>query len=70
MITNTYMKHNSDFSDKDRKTSRRDKIKNKRSKPRYDADDFSPKDINNQIKKKKEDFQDEEWEDWDRYYNH
>lgn len=64
------MKHNNDFSDKDRKSSRREKIKNKRNKHSYDNEDFSPKDINNQIKKKKEDFQDEEWEDWDRYYNH
>jgi hypothetical protein len=64
------MKPNNDLPDKDRKLDRREKIKNKRNKPRYDGDDFSPKDINKQIKKQKEDLQDEEWEDWDRYYNH
>lgn len=64
------MKPNNEFPEKDRKVDRRDKIKNKRNKPRYDDGDFSPKDINKQIKKHKEDLQDKEWEDWDRYYNH
>jgi hypothetical protein len=64
------MKPNNEFPEKDRKLDRRDKIKNKRNKQRYDDGDFSSKDINKQIKKQKEDLQDEEWEDWDRYYNH
>jgi hypothetical protein len=64
------MKPNNEFPEKDRKLDRRDKIKNKRNKQRYDDGDFSPKDINKQVKKHKEDLQDEEWEDWDRYYNH
>jgi hypothetical protein len=69
-MTIAFMKNNNEFPEKDRKLDRRDKIKNKRNKPRYDDIDFSPKDINKQLKKQKEDFQDEEWEDWDRYYNH
>lgn len=57
----------------DRKNVRREKIKKKNLKK-----DFSYEDENqekNYIKKKelkkiKESFDDEEWEDWDRYYNH
>lgn len=64
------MKPNNEFPEKDRKNVRREKIKHKRNKPRYDEGDFSPKDINKQIKKQRENLQDEEWEDWDRYYNH
>jgi predicted small lipoprotein YifL len=63
------MKSNNEFPDKDRKTDRRDKLKNKRNKPRYDDIDFPPKNVNKQVKKQKEDLQDEEWEDWERYYN-
>lgn len=66
----TAMKQNNDFSEKDRKITRRDKIKDKRNKPKNEEGDFSKKDFNGQIKRKKEDFQNEEWEDWDRYYNH
>jgi hypothetical protein len=57
------MKPNNEFPEKDRKLDRRDKIKKKRNKQRYDDGDFSPKDINKQVKKHKEDLQDEEWED-------
>lgn len=58
----------------DRKQERRKKFskpKNKNSAGNYIDDD---KDIKHtqkkEIKKIKESFQDEEWEDWDRYYNH
>lgn len=65
------MKNHNEFPDKDRKNCRREKFKNKRNKPsRYDFDDLPPKNIEKNIKKKKEHFQEEEWEDWDRYYNH
>jgi hypothetical protein len=34
-------------------------------------DEIEAKNLNKkEIKKIKENFQDEEWEDWDRYYNH
>ena len=59
-----------DFQDKDRKKNRRDSLQNKRYKNRYEADDFSPKDFNKGVKRKKEEYEDEEWKDWDQYYNH
>jgi|688.fasta_scaffold92165_4 hypothetical protein len=68
------MKDKEDFFEK--KDDRRKKIKLKNNKKRsksssgYEDD----QDVNNlvkkDIKKIKETFQDEEWEDWDRYYNH
>jgi hypothetical protein len=61
---------NNDFPEKDRKTARREKLKNKCNKPSYEKEDFSPKDINSRIKKQKEELDNEEWENWDRYYNH
>lgn len=64
------MKHNNDFPEKEHKNTRGEKPKNKRNKNRYEFDDFSPRDIKQDLKKKRENFQDEEWEDWDRYYNH
>ncbi len=65
------MKDKEDF---DRKDSRRKKINLKNNKKHVNSvdDDFvDNKKLNSkEIKKLKESFQDEEWEDWDRYYNH
>jgi hypothetical protein len=65
------MKDKEDF---DRKDNRRKKIKLKNNKKHIDSvdDDFidNKKLISKDVKKIKETFQDEEWEDWDRYYNH
>lgn len=56
-----------------RKNERRKKIKNKDT-TRKVFDDTEEKVINRklkrEIKKQKEEIYDEEWEDWDRYYNH
>jgi hypothetical protein len=64
------MKDKEDF---DRKDSRRKKINLKNNKKHVNSvdDDFvDNKKLNSkEIKKLKESFQDEEWEDWDRYYN-
>lgn len=65
------MKDKDDF---DRKDSRRKKINLKNNKKHINSvdDDFidNKKLSSKEIKKLKESFQDEEWEDWDRYYNH
>lgn len=68
---NKSMKQEDDFFD--RKNNRRKKIKNKFDKkgPVEDNDDrFLNRKIKNQIKQQKEHLEEEEWEDWDRYYNH
>lgn len=56
----------------DRKQERRKKFSKPKNKNKEYVDD--DKDIKHtqkkEIKKIKESFQDEEWEDWDRYYNH
>lgn len=59
----------------DRKQERRKKFskpKDKNNRPgNYIDEDKDIKHIQKkEIKKIKESFQDEEWEDWDRYYNH
>lgn len=65
------MKDNEEF---DRKDDRRKKIKLKNNKKDIDFvdGDFidNKKLASKDVKKIKESFQDEEWEDWDRYYNH
>jgi hypothetical protein len=65
------MKDKDDF---DRKDNRRKKINLKNNKKHINSidDDFieNRKLDSKDIKKLKETFQDEEWEDWDRYYNH
>jgi hypothetical protein len=65
------MKENEDF---DRKDDRRKKIKLKNNKKDIDFidDNFidNKKLSSKDVKKIKESFKDEEWEDWDRYYNH
>jgi hypothetical protein len=55
-----------------RKEIRRSKIKNKKKK--YTSADEDPLEAKlrkqSEYKKIKQDFEEEEWEDWDRYYNH
>ena len=56
-----------------RKEHRRNKIKHKSSYRDSDYDDpieRKAKKHNSDIKKIKEEIDEEEWEDWDRYYNH
>lgn len=68
------MKDKEDFSE--RKDDRRKKLRLKNNKKRSKSGDSYDDDIDvnslikKDIKKIKETFQDEEWEDWDRYYNH
>lgn len=57
----------------DRKNSRRKNIKHKSTKKYFiddNEDNIIHKKIKNQIKQQKEEIDNEEWEDWDRYYNH
>jgi hypothetical protein len=57
----------------DRKTNRRKNIKQKSVKKHFiddNEDIVIHKKIKNQIKQQKEEIDNEEWEDWDRYYNH
>lgn len=67
------MKNKDDSADQ-RKDYRRKKLENKYSheKNRVHDDDNQKKtqQQKKEIKKIKESFEDEEWEDWDRYYNH
>ena len=55
-----------------RKDFRRKKLQSKNLYKQNGFDDeIEAKNLNKkEIKKIKENFQDEEWEDWDRYYNH
>ena len=55
-----------------RKENRRKKIKNKNSYREFDIDDPIEKKAKKNIdyRKHREEIQEEEWEDWDRYYNH
>ena len=68
------MKDKEDSSE--RKDDRRKKLRLKNNKKRSKSSDSYDDDIDihnlikKDIKKIKETFQDEEWEDWDRYYNH
>jgi hypothetical protein len=63
-----------DFSN--RKENRRQKFnKNKGTKKPNDFEDHEVVDkpsskIKQEIKKIRQSYDDEEWEDWDRYYNH
>lgn len=67
------MKNNKKEDDFDRKEFRRQKINKKVVKPSkkdiFD-DELSKKNIVNQEKKRiKQEIDDEEWEDWERFYN-
>ena len=64
-------KFDQDFSND--KEKRREKFKTKKVDPRRVSDDEEDKkhSISKQeIKKRKQSYLDEEWEDWDQYYNH
>lgn len=65
-------KEKEDFTE--RKDDRRKKIKlktNKKKVNEFEDDSLYRENIaKKEVKKLKESFQDEEWEDWDRYYNH
>lgn len=65
------MSNNKD-SKPDRKEDRRQKINKKFSYRDAMPDDDYPKSnhMNRERKKIREEFDEEEWEDWDRYYNH
>lgn len=55
------------------KEKRREKFGNKKHqhRPCEDNDEIKRKNISKkELKKIKETYQEEEWEDWDRYYNH
>jgi|688.fasta_scaffold30177_2 hypothetical protein len=57
----------------DRKNDRRKNIKQKSVKKIFvdeNDDKIIHKKIKNQIKQQKQEIDNEEWEDWDRYYNH
>jgi hypothetical protein len=57
----------------DRKSDRRKNIKQKSIKKNFineNDDNIIHKKIKNQIKQQKQEIDNEEWEDWDRYYNH
>jgi len=60
--------------DSNRKDFRREKITKKKyldkKKDYLDDPDRIPTKKNNQLKQKKHEIDEEEWEDWDRYYNH
>jgi hypothetical protein len=60
--------------DPNRKDFRREKIIKKKyldeKKDHLDDPDRTPSKKNNQLKQKKHEIEEEEWEDWDRYYNH
>jgi hypothetical protein len=64
------MKEQDDFSN--RKEHRRKKIKDRSSRRIYENDDPIERKAskNNNVKKIKNEIEEEEWEDWDRYYNH
>jgi hypothetical protein len=62
---------NNDEEFLDRKQNRRKKLQNKDHKrPCADDDYIINKKNRHNIKEKKEHLDEEEWEDWDRYYNH
>jgi hypothetical protein len=55
------------------KEKRREKFNSKKNQSHYidDNDDLRRKNLSKkELKKIKEIYQEEEWEDWDRYYNH
>lgn len=55
----------------ERKQDRRKKFQNKSQKKDWSNDEYIiNKKTKHQIKEKKEHLDEEEWEDWDRYYNH
>lgn len=62
---------NENFNSDDRKSNRRKNLGPKPSKNYHDDESYGLKKNNKEFKKKKkEDLDEELWEDWDRYYNH
>ena len=63
---------NDNFNSEDRKNKRRKNLGPKPShKNHQDDESYGLKKNNKEFKKKrKEDLEEELWEDWDRYYNH
>jgi hypothetical protein len=63
---------NDNFNSEDRKNKRRKNLGPKPSDKNYhDDESYGLKKNNKEFKKKrKEDLEEELWEDWDRYYNH
>lgn len=54
----------------DRKQERRQKLDKSRKKQSfYNEEDIVNNKLKKEFKKTKERFEDEEWEDWDKYYN-
>ena len=69
--TNTMTKFDRDSDNP--KDKRREKFGNKKQKPKLfdENDDVKRQNLSKQeLKKIKESYEEEEWEDWDRYYNH
>lgn len=59
------------FNSDERKNKRRKNLGNKSDKNYHDDEVYGLKKHNKEFKKKKkEDLEEEIWEDWDRYYNH
>ena len=57
--------------DNEKKPERKPKIKKQYTKKNMlDDDIIANNNAKKEVKKLKESFIDEEWEDWDRYYNH
>lgn len=73
-MVGSYMKEKEKEDFTERKDDRRKKIKlktNKKKVNEFEDDSLYRENIaKKEVKKLKESFQDEEWEDWDRYYNH
>jgi hypothetical protein len=64
------MKNSEDFTN--RKETRRKNLKSKNIKKERELDSFDvpQSEVRKEIKKKKQTLDDDEWEDWERYYNH
>lgn len=71
-FTETMTNNNNKDSRPDRKEDRRQKIDKKFSRKDeiYDEDGIRSHQIKRERKKLQEELDDEEWENWDRYYNH
>jgi hypothetical protein len=58
-----------DYNPKARKEIRRQKSKKKSSPKDYDDDFCDQNRIQKELRKKRLEVDEEEWEDWERYYN-
>jgi hypothetical protein len=67
---NKAMKHKDNEDSDSRKDFRRENIKKKKILDKSDQDSFDIKSKkNSEIKKRKEEIDEEEWKDWERFYN-